>query len=266
MKNLKPNSPPTSSSGLIGRSTEPFCAHPVKPYNYDKALILLSHNNILLRKLYYGRDFPKSSTLKIYQIQVKKKYGFTLLEILIALFIFAIIASISTTILTKTMQIEERTSKHSKQIKKLQLSYILLERDTMQIIERPVRGNQMHLFPSFIGQKDYLEFTKGGNVNPDSKEKRSTLQRVAYMCKNNKLIRRIWDELDTPDRNKYHDTALLDNLKHCSFSYMGLHQNILPTWYQNNSNDKNLNTPLPQAILLKIKIEKLGQSELRFKI
>ena len=55
----------------------------------------------------------------------------------------------------------------------------LIQQDTRQTVERAIRGNEMRLFPAFLGQTNYLEFTRDGNVNPGSIEKRSTLKRVA---------------------------------------------------------------------------------------
>jgi general secretion pathway protein J len=192
--------------------------------------------------------------------------GFTLIEIVIAIAIFAIIASISSSILYQSFQIKERSVIQSNKINNLQLAISLLDKDFKQVIERPVRGNEMHLFPSFIGQKDYVEFTRGGAVNPMSSEKRSTLKRIAYLCKNGRLVRRVWAKLDTPNRDIYHDTTMLHNLNKCSFAYIGLHQNIVPTWYQYSSrkNNKTINTPLPKAVQLTIKINGLGGSKFAF--
>lgn len=194
--------------------------------------------------------------------------GFTLIEILIALTIFAIIGAITSSILYQSFKIKERTNIQSELINQLQLTISLLDKDIGQIVERPIRGNQMHLFPSFIGQSDYLEFTRGGVVNILGIEKRSTLKRIAYLCKNQQLIRRIWSQLDIPDRDIYHDTIMLNNLKKCSFTYIGLHQNIVPTWYQYKIKKNNdfTTTPLPKAIQLNLNIKQLGGIELAFKI
>ncbi|MDF1758770.1 MAG: type II secretion system minor pseudopilin GspJ [Legionellaceae bacterium] len=195
-----------------------------------------------------------------------KNKGFTLIEIVIAIAVFAIIASITSSILYQSFQIKERSHSQADLINELQLAIALLDRDAKQIVERPVRGNQMHLFPSFIGQEDYLEFTRGGTVNPMASENKSTLTRVAYLCKRNSLIRRIWSNLDSPDRDNYHDTIMLNNLKYCSFAYVGLHQNIVPSWHQYSTRrrGKTITTPLPKAIQLTLNVNKLGKVKLAF--
>ncbi|OGV29189.1 MAG: type II secretion system protein GspJ [Legionellales bacterium RIFCSPHIGHO2_12_FULL_35_11] len=194
--------------------------------------------------------------------------GFTLIEIIVALAVFAIIAAITSSILYQSFQIKERTENQSKLINQLQLGLILINKDISQIVERPVRGNQMHLFPSFIGQTDYLEFTRGGNTNYLSTQKKSNLGRIAYICKNKKLLRRTWSELDTPDRDNYHDRIIFNNLINCSISYIGMHQNIVPTWYQyaTRQNDLNTTSPLPKAIKFDLNFTNLGEIKLDFKI
>lgn len=197
-----------------------------------------------------------------------KNKGFTLIEILIAIAVFAIIAGFTSTILSQILQIKENSKEQINKINDLQLTISLLSKDIKQIQERPVRGNQMHLFPSFIGQSDYLEFTRGGNVNPQAIENRSTLIRVAYICKNHSLIRRIWSALDAPDRDIYKDTVMLNSLKKCEFSYVGMHQNIMPNWYQYTikKDNKNITSPLPEAVQFKFNQEKVGAIKLYFKV
>ncbi len=160
------------------------------------------------------------------------KKGFTLIEIMIALVVFAILATITSSVLVQALHLQERVNSHNDDTIKLELALSLLQQDTNQLIPRAVRGNEMHLFPALIAQASYFEFTRGGIFNPMAIEQRSELARVAYVCENHQLIRRIWQQLDTPDRQAYHDTILLDHLKQCRFDYMGLHNQFVSTWYQ----------------------------------
>ncbi len=158
--------------------------------------------------------------------------GFTLIEIIIALAIFAIIATITSSLLVQSVHLQERVSAHSERLSQIDLAIALLQQDIVQLIPRAVRGNEMHLFPPIIGQAKYFEFTRGGATNPMGIEKKSSLIRVAYVCEQHQLIRRIWQQLDTPDRSHYHDAILLKNLKNCSIEYLGLHNNLVSSWYQ----------------------------------
>ncbi|MDP3704487.1 MAG: GspJ family T2SS minor pseudopilin variant LspJ [Legionellaceae bacterium] len=189
-----------------------------------------------------------------------RNQGFTLIEIIIALSIFATIAVITSSVLYESFKIRERVTIQSEQLSTLQLAITLLQRDTAQLVFRPVRGNEMHLFPALIGQANYLEFTRGGAVNPMSLEQRSTLKRVAYLCEQGKFIRRIWSQLDTPDRDDYHDNVLLNNLKTCSFAYMGSDNIMKPVWYQVPSPTNMRKKPrLPKAVQLTITLKNWGK-------
>lgn len=197
-----------------------------------------------------------------------KNKGFTLIEIIIAVAVFAVIASISASVLLNSLKTKQRSYSQIETINQLQLAISLFSKDSRQIVTRPVRGNHMHLFPSFIGEKDYLEFTRGGDINPNAAEQRSTLIRIAYLCKDDNLVRRIWPVLDSPDRDVYQDTTLLSNLKNCKFAYVGMHQNVMPNWYQytTRQNNKTITTPLPEAIQLSLNLQTLGKIKQNFKI
>ena len=172
-----------------------------------------------------------------------------------------LLQGITSSVLYQSLQIEKRSNEKMNLINNMQLTFSLFSKDTHQIVTRSVRGNQMHLFLSFIGESDYLEFTRGGNVNPNAEQKRSTLVRVAYLCKDHNFIRRIWEQLDTPDRDNYQDHILLTNLKSCSFAYIGMHQNVVPTWYQYTGKKQNkvIFSPLPAAIQLTLNCATMGK-------
>lgn len=181
------------------------------------------------------------------------KRGFTLIEIMIALIVFAILAMITSSVLVQTLHIQERVNAHNDDTVKLELTLSLLQQDTTHFISRAVRGNEMHLFPSIIAQPTYIEFTRGGILNPLATEQRSELARVAYVCENHQLIRRVWQQLDTPDRQDFRDTMLLSDLKQCRFDYMGLHNQFVETWYQAAAEPRRaIPFFLPKAIRVKL--------------
>lgn len=183
------------------------------------------------------------------KLQKKLTGGFTLLEILIAIAVFAILATLTSSALYYAFNTRARVTEQADRFTNLQLAISLLERDSLQIINRPVRGNEMHLFPAFIGQASYSEFTRGGHANPNSTEKRSTLLRVGLLCKENQLIRRTWPSLDPANKDKYEDRVLLDNLNKCQFAYLNKSLQILPSWNVGTGELEQVE-PLPKAIQL----------------
>ncbi|MGQ3889530.1 type II secretion system minor pseudopilin GspJ [Legionella sp. CNM-1927-20] len=187
------------------------------------------------------------------ELQKKSNSGFTLLEILIAIAVFAILATLTSSALYYAFNTRARVTEQADRFTSLQLAISLLERDSLQVVNRPVRGNEMHLFPAFIGQASYLEFTRGGLANPNSIEKRSTLLRVGLLCKDNQLIRRTWPSLDPANKDQHEDRVLLDNLTKCHFAYLNKSLQVLPSWNVGTGELEQVE-PLPKAIQLTLTI------------
>lgn len=179
---------------------------------------------------------------------MKDCQGFTLIEILVALMVFTIIAALTASVMYHAFDTKSRVAQHALKINQLQFAILTIDRDMQQIIARPVRGNEMHLFPAFVGHPHYLEITRMGVLNPDFIEKRSHLKRVAYICQNQQLIRRTWSTLDTINRNQFEDKLLLSNLSLCQFSYLNSTLEILSDWHETTDQINQDLEPLPKAI------------------
>ncbi|STX38408.1 GspJ family T2SS minor pseudopilin variant LspJ [Legionella feeleii] len=188
-----------------------------------------------------------------------KQQGFTLLEILIALVVFAILASLCSSAMYNAFHTQKQVAHQAEQLNALQLAVTLIERDTKQAVERSVRGNEMHIFPPFVGQAHYLEFTRTGVANPEATEKRSTLQRIAYLCDKHQLIRRSWETLDTVERSDYEDQSLLDGLEDCEFAYLNHSLQVLPEWFANALQQNQRKEPFPKAIQLSLTLKTWGK-------
>lgn len=195
---------------------------------------------------------------------MNKSSGYTLLEIMIALAVFAILSTITASAMYQAFDTRARVNVQANRLNEVQLALILIARDTEQILERAVRGDEMRMFPPFVGQKNYIEFTRGGLVNPNEMELRSTLQRVAYKCDGDKLVRRSWDALDTTNRNRYLDKTILEHLDGCKFSYLASNRQILPEWREYAVQQNQKKETLPIAIQVTLTIPSMGNTSLLF--
>jgi general secretion pathway protein J len=189
---------------------------------------------------------------------MKSSPGFTLIELLIALCIFAILASITASSLFNAFHTAAHLTKQADQLNEIQLALSILQQDNIQVTPRPVRGDQMRLFPAIIGHKDYYEITRTGNTNPNSAEKRSTLKRIAFLCQKGHLIRRTWASLDVIQRAQHEDKLLLSDLSECYFSYLNQHLQSFPEWLPQ---EKEI---FPKAVKLHLTIKNLGSMELLY--
>lgn len=105
--------------------------------------------------------------------------GFTLIEMLISLAIFALIGVSAYQVLASSALVSEREQKRTESMRELDRALRIIERDLRQVVDRPVRdelGLRVALYGSADGQ---LEFTRAGNENPLGLA-RSDLLRVGY--------------------------------------------------------------------------------------
>ncbi len=125
-----------------------------------------------------------------------KASGFTLIETIIALAVFAIVGTMAFTGLNAILKWQTDLDQHSNQIKTLQLALKYFERDISQLIERSVRDQYGDSQPAFSADEDaIMSFTYSGWRNPAGLS-RSNMQRVAYEVNDEELIRHSWNRLD----------------------------------------------------------------------
>tara|TARA_B110000879_G_scaffold10474_1_gene13517 strand:- start:304 stop:1029 length:726 start_codon:yes stop_codon:yes gene_type:complete len=126
-----------------------------------------------------GRLSAKSNA---HSRQLKPQLGFTLIEALVAMFIFAWISLAAYQILDQVVIAQEVNQRKSASVARVQRVSWQLASDFRQMVNRPVwqgQGNQ--LAPLLLETGDHLiEFTRGGWSNP-LQWPRSDLQRVAYL-------------------------------------------------------------------------------------
>lgn len=190
--------------------------------------------------------------------------GYTLIEIMIALAVFAILGAIASGAIYQAFETRSRVSTQANQLNDLQLAILRLTRDVHQMVVRSVFGDEMHIFPPFVGQPNYLEFTRAGLVNPGDIANRSTLQRVAWLCQKDQLIRRSFTTLDSLKRHDYQDTVVLGHLKSCSFAYLTNKHQRLSEWREFTVLHNQSKERLPIAVQGIFTFEQWGNMSLLF--
>lgn len=188
----------------------------------------------------------------------RQAQGFTLIEVLVAIAIFAFVAAISYSTLSNTLIVRERTEKFNQELSDLQLAIQIIDKDFRQIINRPIRdpsGGDIDRPAFSLGGSDYLvEFTRTGWPNP-LEQPRNELQRLAYKLDENKLIRSYWSQLDRASNSEAIDNELLLEVDEFTVSALDDQDTPQNFWPVNSSNS----SLLPKAVEIVIKSSRWGE-------
>jgi general secretion pathway protein J len=133
----------------------------------------------------------------------KQNYGFTLIEILVAMAIFTVIGLASTGVLTSVINSDQLSSERFERLEELQRAMLTIERDILQIVPRAVRinGDPVDTVISggedvFDSDADGLGFVRIGWHNPQMLLPRSSLQAVGYRIQEQQLQRLYGNYVD----------------------------------------------------------------------
>jgi len=176
------------------------------------------------------------------KLSMTKQQGFTLLELLIASIIFALMAVMAYGGLANVMDNSEVSKSALLRLKQLQQTVSILNRDFSQISQRPIRdeyGNEQGFLVAGNNIDNIVEFSRGGRRSP-AVLLRSSLARVAYRVEEDKLIRLQWPQLDRSQNTKARQTVLIDDVDSVSIRFLNQNNVWQEHW-------PPLNAPTPAA-------------------
>lgn len=182
-----------------------------------------------------------------------KAQGFTLLEILIALFIFTILSTLLIGALHSVIGALSGTEKHAERLRNLQLVLLVLSRDIEQTVDRPVMSASGQLDKAFIGTRHDFIFTHLGNADPTGTMARSALQRTQYVFNEGKIWRKTWPVLDQAPQTKANLRPLLADLISVHFQYLDNENHFHHQWPPEGSK-----LTLPQAVKITLRLTDWG--------
>ena len=147
--------------------------------------------------------------------------GFTLVEILVAVAIFSILAAMGYEGLSNILSLQSKLKQTQMAQQDLQRALLIMSRDFYQIVPRPVRNNSGEQVSAldYDSNSSIIEFTKSGNVHPIN-PKQSQLQRIGYALEGDTLYRQHWSSLDRPQSATVNRYAIMKGVNDLSFRFM----------------------------------------------
>lgn len=190
--------------------------------------------------------------------------GFTLLEVLIAVTITAVIGLGVWQVITGVVNSRDRVDELAEQFDGLQRAMLLLERDIIQVVNRPARDIYGDYQPALTSRQEEfaLLLTRQGWRNPLGVS-RSDLQRVAWEYTGSELRRHYWPYVDQGQEETGRDVLLLGGISRLEIRFLDNNR----AWHNQWPTDEvmaGLNpgsfpeAPLPLGLELTLEHERFG--------
>lgn len=180
---------------------------------------------------------------------MKPAGGFTLLELLVALAVFAIVGLAAYAGLAAVLATRSRLEAEAAHLTEVRRALDLLAQDLAQLADRPVRDALGRTQPALAGDalaRPLLEFTRAGWPNPQQAP-RAGLHRVAYVLRDATLYRLDWAALDRVDAAAPRESPLLGQVGQVRLRFLDAAQGWLPTWPPREAAGA-ARVPLPRAV------------------
>lgn len=124
-----------------------------------------------------------------------REAGFTLIEVMVSLMIFGMLAAAGVAILAFSVRAQGAAGVRLDDAGALNRTGSILSADLAQALGRPTRDEAGTLLPSFVGEAATLSIVRGGWSNIDAAA-RPSAQKVAYRMGDGTLERVAWPMLD----------------------------------------------------------------------
>ncbi|WP_298668993.1 type II secretion system minor pseudopilin GspJ [uncultured Sphingomonas sp.] len=168
--------------------------------------------------------------------------GFTLVEVMIALLIFGMIAAAGVAMLSFSIRAQSAVGDRLDDLGAVERLSSILGADLAQAVDRPTRDERGTLVPAFVGDATSLKLVRGGWSNIDAGA-RASLQKVEYRLDGDTIERIGYPMLDGAEA--FPPGAMLGKVQAIALRYR-FHGAWSDRW------DGTQGAPLPQAVELAI--------------
>ena len=183
-----------------------------------------------------------------------KVRGFSLIEILVALVVFAAMAAITWGALGQVVRTRAALATQQDRFAAIVRAVGDLDRDLRQAVSRPVRGTYGEVLPALLGTADRIELSRIGFADPRA-EQRSNIERIGYEVADGTLRRERWRVLDRAANSRPDPRDLLDRVRILQLRYLATDGRWLDAWPPREVRREQL----PRAIEWRLALDDFGE-------
>ena len=147
-----------------------------------------------------------------------RRRGFTLIEVLVAVLIFALISAAAYASIGTLLTSREALHARAGSLQALQATMSRLERDLRQALAAPVRDGYGESLPLFAGDATHVELTRAGLANPLG-QARARIERVQWALSGQALQRVRFAVLDRAVGTRPEVESMLGDIERMTFTY-----------------------------------------------
>jgi general secretion pathway protein J len=195
--------------------------------------------------------------------------GFTLVELLAAIAIFAVMAVMAYGGLSAVLNARAAVEASLARTAEIQKAIYRLQSDFEQARARPIRDEYGDVRPAFITEDEgregaRVEFTRGGWRNPRLL-RRGAFERVAYGLKGGRLVRYSWHTLDRAEEHVPVEIPLLDAVDSLEWQFLDTQRSWHSEWPPRNATG-SIAEQLPLAVELRLGTQDWGEIRYLFRL
>lgn len=182
-----------------------------------------------------------------------------MLELLIAVAIFALVGAMAYGGLQQVLDQQQGTEAQSQRLADLQKAYSIMQRDLEQLANRKIRNEFGDSVEALVGGSGFngVEFSRAGYANPAG-YLRSDIQRVAYVPDQETLLRRTWRVLDRAQDSVPDEQVLATGLQRFSMRFLDDKNEWQERWPASPNPGGPVSPGFPKAVEVVLELDDVG--------
>ena len=187
------------------------------------------------------------------EVMRRRERGFTLIEVMVALTIFALLSGVAYRGLEAVLNARQRVEQEARKWRELSFAFINIQQSLAAVVDRPIRDRAGLVAPAFLGaasvrnEEALLEFTRMGF--PDHGGVLADLQRVGYRVRLGRLEQLVWPALDQAPNSEPQALELMADVADMTVRFLAPDGSWRASWPVAGES-----APVPAAVELAVRL------------